>query len=162
MFTVRDRDRVRDRILQLAESDGRVVAGAVVGSLAHSSGDRWSDLDLTFAVVDSVPVAQVLDDWSRTLGDECAAVRLFDLPSEGALYRVFLLPGCLQVDVSVSPADQFGARGPNFRLLFWCGGRDAGSRSATCRRAVRVRRPPSPSGEVLHRARSLLAGRVLD
>ena len=34
MFNVSDRDRILDRILQLAASDARVVAGAVVGSLA--------------------------------------------------------------------------------------------------------------------------------
>lgn len=32
--------------------------------------------------------------------------------------RVFLLRGCLQVDLSFTPASEFWARGPNFRLLF--------------------------------------------
>jgi len=45
VFTVPERDRVRDHVLRLAGSDSRVVAGAVVGSLAHGEGDRWSDLD---------------------------------------------------------------------------------------------------------------------
>jgi hypothetical protein len=49
MFSIDDRNRVRDRMLALAASDPRVVAGAVVGSLALHEGDRWSDLDLTFA-----------------------------------------------------------------------------------------------------------------
>ena len=31
---------------------------------------------------------------------------------------MFLLPGCLQVDLSFTPASAFGARGPRFRLLF--------------------------------------------
>jgi predicted nucleotidyltransferase len=48
-------NRVRDRILELASLDAHVVAGAVVGSLAHGDGDRWSDLDLIFGVVDDVP-----------------------------------------------------------------------------------------------------------
>ena len=30
-------------------------------------GDRFSDLDLTFGIADDVPVADVLDDWTRTL-----------------------------------------------------------------------------------------------
>jgi hypothetical protein len=34
------------------------------------------------------------------------------------LYRVFLLPGCLQFDLSFTPAAEFGAAGPKFRLLF--------------------------------------------
>lgn len=118
LFSVEDRDRVRDRVLQLAASDARVVAGAVVGSLALHAGDRWSDLDLTFAVADGVPVLDVLRDWTRTLADEFAAVTLFDLPAGASLYRVFLLPGCLQFDLSFTPASAFGATGPKFRLLF--------------------------------------------
>lgn len=118
MFTVADRDRVRDRVLALAAADTRVTAGAVVGSLALGEGDRWSDLDLTFAVVDGVPVLDVLSEWTRTLAAEFDAVTLFDLSAGASLYRVFLLPGCLQFDLSFTPAAAFGATGPTFRLLF--------------------------------------------
>jgi hypothetical protein len=86
--------------------------------MAHQPGDRFSDLDLTFGVDDAHRISDVLEDWSRRLLDEFDAAPLFDLPSGGALYRVFLLPGCLQVDVSFAPASQFGAMGPQFRLLF--------------------------------------------
>ncbi len=118
MFSIAYREQVRDHVLGLAASDQRVVAGAVVGSLALDEGDRWSDLDLTFAVVEGVPVLDVLDDWTRRLVDEFDAVRLFDLPSGASLYRVLLLPGCLQFDLSFTPASQFGASGPKFKLLF--------------------------------------------
>jgi hypothetical protein len=118
MFSVEDRDRVRDRVLSLAASDPRVVAGAVVGSLALHEGDRWSDLDLTFAVADGAPALDVLSDWTRTLVAEFNAVELFDLPAGASIYRVFLLPGCLQFDLSFTPAFAFGATGPKFRLLF--------------------------------------------
>lgn len=118
MFSIKDRERVRNRVLELVSSDTRVVAGAVVGSLARDEGDRWSDLDLTFAVVDEVPILDVLDDWTRRLAAEFDAVHLFDLPDGTTLYRVFLLPGCLQFDLSFTPASAFGARGPQFQLLF--------------------------------------------
>ena len=118
MFSIAQRDRVRERVLELAASDPRVVAGAVVGSLALAEGDRWSDLDLTFAVAASSPVLQVLEDWTRTVTGEFAAVPLFDLPSGASIYRVFLLPGCLQFDLSFTPASAFAARGPKFRMLF--------------------------------------------
>ncbi len=118
MFSINDRDRVRDHVLQRATADTRVVAGAVVGSLALDEGDRWSDLDLTFAVADHLPVADVLADWTRDLVETFDAVQLFDLPSGTTIYRVFLLPGCLQFDLSFTPASQFGPRGPKFRLLF--------------------------------------------
>jgi len=118
MFTIKDRDHVRTYVLQLAASDPRVVAGAVVGSLALDEGDRWSDLDLTFAVVDNLPVIDVLEDWTRDLINEFDAVHLFDLPSGASIYRVFLLPGCLQFDLSFTPASKFGATGPKFKLIF--------------------------------------------
>jgi hypothetical protein len=41
MFSVEDRNRVRDHVLDRAKTDARVVAGAVVGSLATSEGDQW-------------------------------------------------------------------------------------------------------------------------
>jgi hypothetical protein len=118
MFTVEERDRVRDRILAIAQADPRVVAGAMIGSLAQGSGDRWSDLDLGFGVADGVPLAEVLDDWTETLERELDAVHLFDLPRLSSIYRVFLFSGCLQVDLSFTPASEFGALGPRFRVLF--------------------------------------------
>jgi hypothetical protein len=118
MFSVDYRNSIREWVLQQAKADGRIVAGATVGSLALEEGDRWSDLDLTFAVADGVPVPEVLEDWTRSLVTEFAAVMLFDLPSGASIYRVFLLPGCLQFDLSFTPASKFGATGPKFKLLF--------------------------------------------
>ena len=117
-FTTDDCERARDRVLALAGADERIVAGAEVGSRALGGGDRWSDLDLTFGAVDGVAVADVLDDWTPRLAETLDAVQLFDVWGGAALYRVFLLPGCLQLDVSVAPASSFGARTPTFRLLF--------------------------------------------
>jgi hypothetical protein len=118
VFGVEDRDRVRDHVLGMAEADPRVVAAAVVGGLADGPGDRWSDLDLTFAVDDSASVDEVLEQWTRAVAAELGGVHLFDLPAGAAIYRVFLLPGCLQVDLSFAPASAWGARGPRFKLLF--------------------------------------------
>jgi hypothetical protein len=118
MFTVKQRDALRDRVLRLAQEDERVVAGAVVGSLALGGGDRYSDLDLTFAVADHTPVADTLDDWTRTLSDEFDAVHLADLERGTTIYRVFLFPDALQFDLSMTSAAQFRPAGPRFRLLF--------------------------------------------
>jgi hypothetical protein len=118
VFTVEQRDALREDVLRLAEGDDRVVAGAVVGSLALGGGDRYSDLDLTFGVVDHVPLADVLSDWTRKLVDEFDAVHLADLEQTPTTYRVFLLPDALQFDLSMTPAAQFRPRGPRFRLLF--------------------------------------------
>ncbi len=118
MFTVEQRDALREHLLRLADEDERVVAGAAVGSLAVDGGDRFSDLDLTFGIADGVPVADVLDDWTRTLVEELDAVRLADLERGPTIYRVFVLPDALQLDLSMTPAARFRPAGPRFRLLF--------------------------------------------
>jgi hypothetical protein len=119
VFTVEQRAAVRDRVLRLAGEDSRVVAGAAVGSLAvDGGGDRFSDLDLTFAVSDHVPVAEVLEDWTRYLVQELDAVHLVDLQRASTTYRVYVLPDALQFDLSMRPAADFRPGGPRFRLLF--------------------------------------------
>jgi hypothetical protein len=118
MFTVEQRDALRERVLELAEQDARIVAGALVGSIAVDAGDRYSDLDLTFGVADDSSVADVLEGWTRTLCDDLGAVRLVDLERGPTVYRVFLLPDALQLDLSMTPADRFRPAGPRFRLLF--------------------------------------------
>ena len=119
MFTVEQRDALRERMLRLGEADERVVSGAVVGSLAlDGSGDRYSDLDMTFGIAGDVAVADVLDDWTSTLVAELDAVQLADLQRGSTTYRVFLLPEALQFDLSMTPAAQFRPAGPRFRLVF--------------------------------------------
>jgi hypothetical protein len=128
VFTVEQRDALRERLLRLAAEDERVLAGAAVGSLAVDGGDRFSDLDLTFSIADHVPVTDVLDDWTRTLVDELDAVQLADLEHGPTIYRVFLLPDALQFDLSMTPAARFRPAGPRFRLLF---GETAGDAEAS-------------------------------
>ena len=118
VFTVEERNDLLERVLAFGQKDDRVVAGAVVGSLALEGGDPFSDVDLTFAVADSVPVANVLDDWTRTLLHELDAVTLVDLERGPTTYRVFLLPDALQLDLSMTPAAEFHPAGPRFRLRF--------------------------------------------
>lgn len=118
VFTVDERNRIHDRILEIAHSDERIVAGAIVGSLATGEGDRWSDLDLTFGVAPENQTLDVLDQLTAPLVREFRAVHLFDLPHRESLFRVLLLQGCLQVDLSVTPASNFGPHGPKFKTLF--------------------------------------------
>jgi hypothetical protein len=142
MFTVEQRDALREHVLQLAAEDERVIAGAAVGSLAVDRGDRFSDLDLTFGIADDVPVAEVLDDWTRTLIGERDAVHLADLERARTIYRVFLLPDALQFDLSMTPAAEFRPAGPRFRLLF---GETAAGESETPTRPVAGLFIPTPS-----------------
>ncbi len=118
MFTVEERDRVRDRLVQMSREDPRLVAGALVGSTAAGGGDQWSDLDLTFGLADNAILDDVLADWTARLKSQFGAVHLFDLPHLSTMYRVFLLPGNLQVDLSFTPGNKFLAQGLKYDLLF--------------------------------------------
>lgn len=116
MFTIRERDRVRERLLALAEADPGISGAAITGSHAAGCSDRWSDIDIALAVRDAVPAA--LARWTGELYREFGAVHHWDLPSGPAVYRVFLLPGWLEADISFTPEAGFGPRGPHWRTVF--------------------------------------------
>jgi hypothetical protein len=111
-FSVAQRDRTRSLLLERAHEDARIVAGAVVGAEARGRVDRWSDLDLTFGLAEDASLDAVLADWTRALADQLDAVSLFDVWRGATVYRVFLLPGNLQVDLSFTPRAEFGPLGP--------------------------------------------------
>ena len=117
MFTVEDRARIRQELIEMARADPRIVSGAEMGSLTQDAQNRWGDLDLTFGVADGESVEAVFDGWTETLRVKHDAIRLFDLPHRGTQYRVFLFPGNLQVDLSLTPGAVV-QMGPKFRVLF--------------------------------------------
>ena len=117
VFTMEYRTTVRDALIEKARADPRIESAAAVGGSAEGDGDRWSDIDLTFGVAGPAR-DQVLADWTNDLRARFDAATLFDLPVLSSVYRVFLFPGSLQVDLSFTPATEFGALGPRFRLLF--------------------------------------------
>jgi hypothetical protein len=116
VFTVEQRDRTRARLLELAESDPDVVAAAITGSYVVDGGDEWSDIDLAFGI--GGEVAPALARWADLLHRDFGAIHHWDLPWGPTVYRVFLLPDWLQVDIAFTPAAAFGPRGPNWRTLF--------------------------------------------
>jgi hypothetical protein len=117
MFTVEQRERLRQDLIDMARADERILAGAEVGSLTQTTGDRWSDLDLTFGVTLGHEVEGVLRDWTARLERERDAVPLFDLQAFDTTYRVFLFPGGLQVDLSFT-SGAVAQTGPKFKMLF--------------------------------------------
>jgi predicted nucleotidyltransferase len=116
MFTVEERQRVRGRLLDLAAADSAVTGAAVTGSHAAGNSDQWSDIDLALAIPGSL--AASLEQWTDVLYRDFAAVHHWDLRSGSAVYRVFLLPGWLEVDIAFIPAAEFGPLGPNWRTVF--------------------------------------------
>jgi predicted nucleotidyltransferase len=118
MFTPEERDRVRERVFELAREDERVTGGAVTGSLATGNGDAWSDIDTAFGFAEGADRDEIMRDWTEALEKELDIAHVFDLPHGLTLYRVLLLSNALEVDFSLTPAAQFGARGPTFKLEF--------------------------------------------
>jgi hypothetical protein len=118
MFTSDQRDAVRTQLLELAETDPRITGAAVTGSAADGREDRWSDVDLFFGVEDHVELAAVVSDWSGYLYGELGALHHFELTASAAVYRAFLLPSCLEVDLGFTPSGRFGPAGPQFRAVF--------------------------------------------
>jgi hypothetical protein len=114
--TVTERDRVRERLLAQAEADPLVVGAAVTGSHAIGGADEWSDIDLVFAIRGELAAA--MQAWTDRLYREFSALHHWDLPLGGTVYRVFLLPGWLEVDIAFAPAAEFGPRGPTWRTVF--------------------------------------------
>jgi hypothetical protein len=118
VFASDHRDAVRQQLLGLAQKDPRITGAAVTGSAADGREDRWSDIDLFFGVATHVALDAVVSDWSGYLYGELGALHHFDLKVPAAVYRAFLLPSCLEVDLGFTPADRFGPVGPHFRAVF--------------------------------------------
>jgi hypothetical protein len=111
------RDEVRDQLLQLAEDDPMIIGAALTGSVATGAADDWSDLDLALGAGDH-DLAAVLDRWTRTMVEQYGALHHWDLPAAEWIYRVFLLPGLLEIDIGFAPADQWGPRADSWRTIF--------------------------------------------
>jgi predicted nucleotidyltransferase len=111
------RESIRTELISLLAADARVTGVAVTGSVARDAEDSWSDVDLACGVRTDDDVTAVLDAVERFLRESYGAVDVLPLAFGSTRFRVVLLPGGLQVDVSACPAADFGPRGPSFRLV---------------------------------------------
>lgn len=118
MFTVAERERLRADLIADARKDPRISGGAITGSGAIGREDRWSDIDLAFGVRAAEEIPATLADWTARMLERHGALDHFDLTGGSWVYRVFLLPNTLQVDLAFAPASEFGARAPTFKLVF--------------------------------------------
>jgi len=116
VFTPSERDQLLAALISHARADPRVTGAAVTGSGASDRTDRWSDIDFALGIAGDRD--EVMADWTAYVYAEHGAVHHMDVPSRSAIYRVFLLPHTLQVDIAFVPAAEFGATAPTFRLLF--------------------------------------------
>jgi hypothetical protein len=118
MFSPKARDDVRANLLEVALRDTRLTGGAITGSGASGKEDAWSDIDLAFAVAEPADIPTVVSDWTEHMYQAHGALHHMDVVSGAWLYRVFLLPDTLQVDLAFCPASDFRALAPSFKLVF--------------------------------------------
>ena len=117
MFTPEERESLRSELLDRAAKDRRISGAAITGSGAASREDRWSDIDLAFGVRDAGELSNVLSDWTALMYQQHLALHHLDVHAGAWIYRVFLLPNTLQVDLAFVPAAEFRALAPTFRLM---------------------------------------------
>jgi len=118
VFTPAHRDRLRDALIEAARADQRITGAAVTGSAALGNEDAWSDVDLAFGIQGPDAMVGTVADWTELMYRDHEAVHHLDVMAGASIYRVFLLANTLQVDLAFSPASEYGAIAPSFRLLF--------------------------------------------
>jgi hypothetical protein len=118
VFSIRDREALRNRLIAAARADHRITAAAVVGSEAIDGEDAWSDIDLALRLADGLEPDNVAADWTTRIYESAGAVDHVDVWSGSTLFRVFLLSNSLQVDLSFWTADTSAASAASFHLLF--------------------------------------------
>ena len=104
------RQPFRGRVIAVDTQAGKVkVEGAMlVGSFATGTADEWSDIDLDLSIPGEMDAA--IARWTKILYADFGAIHHWDLPFRTSLYRVFLLPDWLEVDLSFPPAADYGVR----------------------------------------------------
>jgi hypothetical protein len=118
MFSEAEREELRQQLLERGRQDERISGGAVTGSAARHALDRWSDIDLAFGVHDASLLTVTLGDFTGYMRSAHGAVDTVDVRRDPWVYRVFLLPSTLQVDLAFAPASDFGAIASTFKLVF--------------------------------------------
>ena len=118
MFTAEERDRLRSALLEYAAKNQHISGAAITGSAAAAREDRWSDIDLAFGIHDAAELPEVLAAWTALMYHQHRAVHHLDVKSGAWIYRVFLLPSTLQVDLAFVSAAEFRALAPTFQLMF--------------------------------------------
>ncbi len=116
-FTVEARAQLKSSLLEFARRDPRLSGVAVTGSAAAGREDRWSDVDLAFGVAEPALVGAVLSDFSDFMYAQ-GSLHHHDVRAGAWIYRVFFLPGGLQVDLAFVERGEFRPLGPAFKLVF--------------------------------------------
>lgn len=118
-MVVEGRDALLDRVVRVLRADRRFVAAWLAGSIASSTADEWSDLDLYTVVRDT--------DYNAVKGERASLFRKFGPPSlvqeirDNAVAQTFfaliIYPGGIELDFSLLPLS-LAHRHPQTLVLF--------------------------------------------
>jgi hypothetical protein len=117
MYSDDERTQMRERLVGRALADSRFSGVALCGSAAVGREDIWSDIDLLFGVSGGADFSATVAGWTADMYTLFGSIHHVEIATGSTVYRAFLLPGTLQVDLNFVPADDFRPRGPKFRLL---------------------------------------------
>lgn len=104
-----------DRVVSKVESDDRIRALWLSGSVAKGSADAGSDLDLMIAIRDE-DLRSYADNWRDWLAGITPTLLARELPfAPGSFYS--LTPDCLRLDVVAEPVGKLPETGHRRRLV---------------------------------------------
>lgn len=119
MFTVAQRDAIRDSLVAAAHADDAIMGAAFVGSSATDRQDAWSDIDLALQMTPEAVETEVVAEWTERLYRDHHIVHHLDVfAGNGVRYRVFLTADSLQIDISFWPQELFRAMSERFQVIF--------------------------------------------
>lgn len=111
LFSQAERDATLDQVLKLTESDPRIEAAIVTGSVAAGRADRWSDIDLDLVVAEGESCEAIAADWVSRLYDELRVVHHYETAFGSTLVRGLFLKNSLLVDLAFTPSSEFSPWG---------------------------------------------------
>lgn len=112
IFTPTDRDETLARVLTLLETDPRIEAAVLTGSLGAGRADRWSDMDVAGVVGGGESCEEVAADWVARIYRELPVAHHYETAFGTTLVRGFLLDSGLVVDLAFTPSGDFSVWAP--------------------------------------------------
>lgn len=118
-MSLKRQETIRGTVLTMAAEDPAILGAAVTGSHARGVADQWSDIDLFFGYVSGSTFADTAESWTHKLDEQFGVAHYFDLASNDAVYRAFLLDEGMELDIGFADNSNFrSVPGEAFDVVF--------------------------------------------
>lgn len=118
-YTREDKEKIKQKILEIAKGHGEVCGVILVGSSANNKGDEYSDLDISIVVSEEGKTEEV---WKKINAEVKTALKLVFLYentyAENNYLSVTFMENFLEVDLGVISLDLLEARRPDWEIIF--------------------------------------------